>query len=163
MCDRVICVGLFEVRLTFKIAHCSIKEKNKPSPTVPQHLIVDLHRADGDGVGPHVLPLLDHTKEVFEGSLVDAGVLNAALKDLKDHSVRRPLCYVAPAVLLNPRTHLHSVRFARARLSVGKYADVVAVDAGRHQGFDLLKDLMGHRVEVFGSRFNRLFSEGFPL
>lgn len=86
--------------------------ENKPKHTVPQHLIVDLHRADGDSVGPHVLPLLDHTKEVFEGPLVDAGVLDAALKDLKDHSVRRLLCYVAPAVLLNPRTHLHGVRFA---------------------------------------------------
>lgn len=85
---------------------------------------------------------------MFESPLVDAGILNAALKDLKHHSVRRPACSAAPVLLLRRRTHLHGVRFARARLSVGEYADVVAIDAGRHQRLDLLEDLMGHRVEV---------------
>lgn len=49
---------------------------------------------------------------------------------------------MATIMLLNKRTYLHGVRFARASLSIGKYADMVAIDAGRHQRLNLLKDLM---------------------
>lgn len=51
----------------------------KATHTLPEHLVVDLHRADRDRVRPHVLPLLDLTEEMFQGPLVDAWVLNTAL------------------------------------------------------------------------------------
>lgn len=45
---------------------------------------------------------------------------------------------------INAKTivYLHGVSFSRASLSIGKYADMVAIDAGRHKRLDLLKDLM---------------------
>lgn len=38
--------------------------------------------------------------------------------------------------------YLHRVGFSRASLPIGKYADVVTIDAGRHKRLNLLKDLM---------------------
>lgn len=52
-------------------------------------------------------------------------------------------------ILLNKNTHLHGVCFARASLSICKYTDMVAIDAGCHQRLNLLKDLMKHKVRVF--------------
>lgn len=40
------------------------------------------------------------------------------------------------------RTYLHGVGFSWPSLSVCKYADVIAINAGRHQRLDLLKHLM---------------------
>lgn len=51
---------------------------------VPEHLVVDLHRADSHGVRPHVLPVLYLTKQVFQSTLVDAWVLCAALTTTQD-------------------------------------------------------------------------------
>lgn len=47
---------------------------------VPENLIVDLHRADTDIVCPHVLPVLNFSEEVLQGTLVYAWVLHTALK-----------------------------------------------------------------------------------
>jgi len=47
---------------------------------LPQHLIVDLHRADVHCVAPHVLAVLYLFEEVLQSPLVDAGILHRALK-----------------------------------------------------------------------------------
>lgn len=74
---------------------------------------------------------------MFQGSLVDPWVLHTALQDPK--MLRLNLWDDCPGYR---RTYLHGVGFSRACLSVCKYADVIAIDAGRNQRLDLLKHLM---------------------
>lgn len=55
-----------------------VTSSQKAAP-VPQHLIVNLHRADCDCVGPHVFSLFDLTEEMFQSSLVDSWVFHTSL------------------------------------------------------------------------------------
>lgn len=45
----------------------------------PDHFIVDLHDADGDGVGPVLTPILRLLKQHGQGPLVNARVLLVSL------------------------------------------------------------------------------------
>lgn len=80
----------------FKLSHLKKAER-----TVPQDLIVDLHRADGDSVRPHVLPLLNLSKEMFESSLVDAWVLHTALEIQRMLRLHLLDCSMGAVMMLN--------------------------------------------------------------
>lgn len=102
---------------------------------------------------------------MFKGSLVDAWVLHTALK-IKGHlacSLSMDHQSIATLKLLNQTVYLHGVGFSRASLSIRKYADVVAIDAGCHQRLDLLKDLIqtNQTVSVLASTTFSTFTVQF--
>ena len=115
---------------------------------LPQQLVVDLHRADVHGVRPHVLALFYFIEEVLQSPLVDARILNWALKIKPPQKTGFSHSFMNCFKLLNTwrgslmsAEYLHGVSLPRACLSIGKYAHVIAIDAGGHKRPNLLENL----------------------